>query len=117
MRRSRIRIFCAWARAECRVHVSSRRLRTWLPNPHRKIGRVRERPFECCDDRFYTKQGHGWPRWTHKQREQGRAQKKSVHWTSRPKEMPAMTDETDPFKAAKDAATSGQRFSRGVMDS
>jgi poly(hydroxyalkanoate) granule-associated protein len=28
-----------------------------------------------------------------------------------------MTDETDPFKAAKDAATSGQRFSRGVMDS
>ncbi|HXE67221.1 MAG TPA: phasin family protein, partial [Rhodanobacteraceae bacterium] len=32
-------------------------------------------------------------------------------------EMPAMTDETDPFKAAKDAATSGQRFSRGVMDS
>src|SRR6185312_13601594 len=69
MRRSRIRTFCAWARAECRVHVSSRRLRTWLPNPHRRIGHARERPFECCDDRFYTKQGHGWPRWTHKQRE------------------------------------------------
>jgi len=29
----------------------------------------------------------------------------------------AMTDTPDPFKAAKDAATSGQRFSRGVMDS
>ena len=28
-----------------------------------------------------------------------------------------MNDKTDPFKAAKDAATSGQRFSRGVMDS
>jgi poly(hydroxyalkanoate) granule-associated protein len=28
-----------------------------------------------------------------------------------------MTDTPDPFKAAKDAATSGQRFSRGVMDS
>lgn len=28
-----------------------------------------------------------------------------------------MTDQPDPFKAAKDAATSGQRFSRGVMDS
>lgn len=28
-----------------------------------------------------------------------------------------MTDPTDPFKAARDAATSGQRFSRGVMDS
>lgn len=28
-----------------------------------------------------------------------------------------MTDPDDPFKAAKDAATSGQRFSRGVMDS
>ena len=28
-----------------------------------------------------------------------------------------MTDKSDPFKAAKDAATSGQRFSRGVMDS
>lgn len=28
-----------------------------------------------------------------------------------------MTDPSDPFKAAKDAATSGQRFSRGVMDS
>ena len=28
-----------------------------------------------------------------------------------------MTDKPDPFKAAKDAATSGQRFSRGVMDS
>jgi len=32
-------------------------------------------------------------------------------------EMPPMNDKTDPFKAAKDAATSGQRFSRGVMDS
>jgi poly(hydroxyalkanoate) granule-associated protein len=29
----------------------------------------------------------------------------------------AMTEPSDPFKAAKDAATSGQRFSRGVMDS
>jgi poly(hydroxyalkanoate) granule-associated protein len=29
----------------------------------------------------------------------------------------AMTDQPDPFKAARDAATSGQRFSRGVMDS
>lgn len=28
-----------------------------------------------------------------------------------------MNDKPDPFKAAKDAATSGQRFSRGVMDS
>ncbi|MES2403795.1 MAG: phasin family protein [Pseudomonadota bacterium] len=28
-----------------------------------------------------------------------------------------MTDTPDPLKAAKDAATSGQRFSRGVMDS
>ena len=28
-----------------------------------------------------------------------------------------MTDPSDPFKAAKDAATSGQRFSRGIMDS
>lgn len=28
-----------------------------------------------------------------------------------------MTDKPDPFKAAKEAATSGQRFSRGVMDS
>ena len=28
-----------------------------------------------------------------------------------------MNDKTDPFQAAKDAATSGQRFSRGVMDS
>ncbi|HET7929959.1 MAG TPA: phasin family protein [Rhodanobacteraceae bacterium] len=28
-----------------------------------------------------------------------------------------MTEPSDPFKAAKDAATSGQRFSRGVMDS
>lgn len=28
-----------------------------------------------------------------------------------------MTDTPDPFKAAKEAATSGQRFSRGVMDS
>lgn len=28
-----------------------------------------------------------------------------------------MNDKTDPFKAAKEAATSGQRFSRGVMDS
>lgn len=28
-----------------------------------------------------------------------------------------MTDPSDPFKAAKEAATSGQRFSRGVMDS
>ena len=28
-----------------------------------------------------------------------------------------MTDKSDPFKAAKEAATSGQRFSRGVMDS
>lgn len=28
-----------------------------------------------------------------------------------------MTDPFDPFKAAKEAATSGQRFSRGVMDS
>lgn len=28
-----------------------------------------------------------------------------------------MTDQSDPFKAAKEAATSGQRFSRGVMDS
>lgn len=28
-----------------------------------------------------------------------------------------MSDQPDPFKAAKDAATSGQRFSRGVMDS
>lgn len=28
-----------------------------------------------------------------------------------------MTDQPDPFKAAKGAATSGQRFSRGVMDS
>lgn len=28
-----------------------------------------------------------------------------------------MNDKPDPFKAAKEAATSGQRFSRGVMDS
>jgi len=28
-----------------------------------------------------------------------------------------MTDKPDPFKAAKDAATSGQRFSRGLADS
>jgi poly(hydroxyalkanoate) granule-associated protein len=28
-----------------------------------------------------------------------------------------MPEQPDPFKAAKDAATSGQRFSRGVMDS
>ncbi|HET9820040.1 MAG TPA: phasin family protein [Rhodanobacteraceae bacterium] len=28
-----------------------------------------------------------------------------------------MTDKPDPLQAAKDAATSGQRFSRGVMDS
>ncbi|MGH8124481.1 MAG: phasin family protein [Rhodanobacteraceae bacterium] len=28
-----------------------------------------------------------------------------------------MNDEPDPFKAAKEAATSGQRFSRGMMDS
>ncbi len=28
-----------------------------------------------------------------------------------------MTDKSDPFKAAKDAATSGQRFSRGLADS
>lgn len=28
-----------------------------------------------------------------------------------------MSDKPDPFKAAKEAATSGQRFSRGVMDS
>ena len=28
-----------------------------------------------------------------------------------------MTDKTDPYKAAKEAATSGQRFSRGMMDS
>src|SRR5690348_18317596 len=36
-------------------------------------------------------------------------------------EMPRMNDpdpsKPDPLKAAKDAATSGQRFSRGVMDS
>jgi len=38
-----------------------------------------------------------------------------------PPEMPRMNDpdpsKQDPYKAAKDAATSGQRFSRGVMDS
>lgn len=28
-----------------------------------------------------------------------------------------MTEKPDPFKAAKESATSGQRFSRGVMDS
>ena len=28
-----------------------------------------------------------------------------------------MNDKADPFKAAKEAATSGQRFSRGMMDS
>jgi poly(hydroxyalkanoate) granule-associated protein len=28
-----------------------------------------------------------------------------------------MNDKADPYKAAKEAATSGQRFSRGVMDS
>lgn len=28
-----------------------------------------------------------------------------------------MTDQPDPFRAARNAATSGQRFSRGVMDS
>jgi poly(hydroxyalkanoate) granule-associated protein len=28
-----------------------------------------------------------------------------------------MNEKPDPYKAAKDAATSGQRFSRGVMDS
>lgn len=28
-----------------------------------------------------------------------------------------MTDPSDPFKSARDAAASGQRFSRGVMDS
>jgi poly(hydroxyalkanoate) granule-associated protein len=32
-------------------------------------------------------------------------------------EMPPMNDKADPFKAAKEAATSGQRFSRGMMDS
>ncbi|MGH8326491.1 MAG: LytR/AlgR family response regulator transcription factor [Steroidobacteraceae bacterium] len=47
------------------ARVSSRNSRTWLPRRHRKTGRARGLPLECCcDDRFYTKRGHGWPRWS-----------------------------------------------------